>query len=319
MNEKDKALEFKVGLFVFTGLLVIAAMVVKFGQIGQGFHSYYDLTVEFSNASGLIKRADVQLAGARIGYIDNKPEVVDATHVPIHLKIIEGTVIPRKSKFQVGSSGLLGDKFVEVIPTEDFDPKTFDPKDRSQTLQKGETIIGTNEGGLQALQKKGEIVLDQLNSEIIELKKVTVKINEGLLSDANQQNLAGTLSNLHSTSEHFVEASKNINGVVVSAQGAVDSAKKSMANVDNAVGDFRKTVADGHKVLDSANEAIRTATHGNGLIASLLTDPKLSENLRALSFNLRKHGILFYKDSAEFNGPAPLKIQSLQSAPSKTH
>jgi len=311
MNEKDKALEFKVGLFVFTGLMVIAVMVVKFGQIGQGFHAYYDLTVEFSNASGLIKRADVQLAGARIGYVDNKPEIgLDATKVPIHLKIMEGTVIPRNTKFQVGSSGLLGDKYVEVVPNDDFDPKAYNPNDPKQIWHDKEVIPGTNDSGLQALQKKGETVLDQLNSEIGELKKVTVKINNDLLGDANRQNLAATLSNLKKTSDTFVETSKNINAVTLNAQGAIDIAKQSMTTIDGAAGDIRKAVADGRKVLDSANETLRTTTRGNGLIATLLNDPKVSDNVKALSTNLRKHGILFYKDSAQPPAPAPLKIQT---------
>lgn len=306
MNEKNKALEFKVGLFVFTGFLVIAVMVVKFGQIGQGFNSYYDLTVQFSNASGLIKRADVQLAGARIGYVDNTPDIgMDATHVDIRLKIKDKAVIPRNTTFKVNSSGLMGDKFVEVVPNSDFDPKTYNPEDPKQKWLPGEVIQGTSGGGLEALTKKGEVVLDQLKGEIVELKKVTVKINEDLLSDANQKNLAATLSNLKATSDSFVTTSKsanevmlNVNAVVLNAQGVVDGAKKSMATIDTTAGDVRKAVTDGRKVLDSASEAIRVATHGDGLMASLLTDPKLSENLNALSSNLRKHGILFYKDSA---------------------
>jgi len=320
MNQKDKTLEFKVGLFVFTGLMVIAVMVVKFGQIGQGFHSYYDLTVEFSNASGLIKRADVQLAGARIGYVDNKPEIgLDATKVPIHLKIMEGTVIPRNTKFQVGSSGLLGDKYVEVVPNENFDPKTYDPKDPNQIWHDKVVIQGTNESGLVALQKKGEIVLDQLNSEIVELKKVTVKINDDILGKANCNNLSATLSNLKQTSDTFVDTSKNINAVVVNAQGAVDTAKKSMNTINDTAGDIRKAVADGRKVLDSANETLRAATHGSGLLATLINDPKVSDNVRALSFNLRKHGILFYKDTASQTPPAPLKIQAADGGQTRGH
>ena len=326
MNDNNKALEFKVGLFVFTGFLVIATMVVKFGQIGQGFHSYYDLTVQFSNAAGLIKRADVQLAGARIGYVDNKPEIgLDATRVPIRLKIMEGTVIPRDTHFQIGSSGLLGDKFVEVVPNEGFDPSKYNPKDAAQTWHNGEVIAGTDSGGLQALQKKGEEVLDQLNKELGELKEATVKINSGLLSEDNQKNLASTLSNFKTTSDSFVVTSKKFDAViddahlvtktanlaVTNASGAIDSAKKSMATFDSAAGDLRKAIADGRKVLDSANVAIQMATHGNGLLASLLSDPKLSNDITALSSNLRKHGILFYKDSASKAAPeqepAPLK------------
>jgi ABC-type transporter Mla subunit MlaD len=326
MNEKDKALEFKVGLFVFTGLMVIAVMVIKFGQIGQGFNSYYDLKVQFANASGLIKRADVQLAGARIGYVNNTPDVgMDATHIDIFLKIKKGAVIPRKTTFKVNSAGLLGDKFVEVVPNSDFDPKNYNPQDPKQIWNPGENIEGVSGGGLEALTKKGEIAVDKLNGELDELKKATVKINENLLSDANRNNLAATLSNLKLTSDTFVETSKNINAVVLNAQGAVDTAKKSMTSIDNTAGDVRKAVADGRKVIDSAgvainsaNEAIKTATHGSGLMASLLTDPKLSDNLRALSSNLRTHGILFYKDTAG-QGATTSKFQVPQKLPVKEH
>src|SRR5215210_2714684 len=116
MKDREKAIELKVGFFVFVGLLFIAAMVVHFGRVAQGFHKYYALTIQFPNASGLIQNSDVQLAGARIGYVADKPRIVSKVNaVSVPLQIIEGIKIPRGAKFQVGSSGLLGDRFVEVV------------------------------------------------------------------------------------------------------------------------------------------------------------------------------------------------------------
>ena len=43
---------------------------------------------------------------------------------------------------------------------------------------------------------------------------------------------------------------------------------------------------------------MRAATTGNGLLATLLTNEEVGNNLRALISNLRSHGILFYRDSA---------------------
>src|SRR5215210_6385838 len=106
MSEEKRALEFKVGLFVFIGLVFIAVMIVKFGQVGQGFRKFYPLIVDFPNAGGLIKNSDVQLAGARIGYVADKPQIAaNAGTVTVPLRIVEGIKIPRKSRFQVGSSG----------------------------------------------------------------------------------------------------------------------------------------------------------------------------------------------------------------------
>ena len=44
---KERGLEFKVGLFVFLGLAMLAALVVQFGRVGEGMKHYYALTVNF--------------------------------------------------------------------------------------------------------------------------------------------------------------------------------------------------------------------------------------------------------------------------------
>jgi len=55
MNRHERGLEFKVGAFVFVGLAMLAALVVQFGRLGEGFKSYYPITVRFADASGLLK------------------------------------------------------------------------------------------------------------------------------------------------------------------------------------------------------------------------------------------------------------------------
>ncbi len=65
MNRHERGLEFKVGAFVFVGLAMLGALVVQFGRLGEGFKTYYGLTVRFSDASGLLKGSDVLLAGAQ--------------------------------------------------------------------------------------------------------------------------------------------------------------------------------------------------------------------------------------------------------------
>ena len=56
MNEQDRGLELKVGIFVAVGLAILAALVVQFGRLGEGFKSYYSLTVHFPDASGLAQK-----------------------------------------------------------------------------------------------------------------------------------------------------------------------------------------------------------------------------------------------------------------------
>ena len=68
-RHSDKGLELRVGGFVLVGLGVLAALLVQFGRIGEGFQHYYGLLVKFPDASGLLKGSDVLLAGAKIGRV----------------------------------------------------------------------------------------------------------------------------------------------------------------------------------------------------------------------------------------------------------
>ncbi len=299
MKDTEKALEFKVGLFVLIGTCFIGAMILKFGLIGQGFTTFYQLDVEFPNGSGLIKNSDVQLSGARIGYVVEKPKVTQLmSSVTVPIMVQSSVKIPREMEFRVGSSGLLGDRFVEIVPTIKFDPKKFDSNDPSQVYSPGEKIIGTQAGGLEALQKKGEEVLDKLKDEIDTLKETTLKINNDFLSNTNQKNLTDTFANLKTTSANFADASKNIKTVVQNAQGAVDSAKQTMETANGAANDLRTTIASARQTLDAAKAVIEKASQGNGLIATLLTNRELADNLKALVANLRQRGVLFYRDAA---------------------
>src|SRR5438094_6129382 len=115
MAQRERGLEFKVGAFVFVGLSMLAALVVQFGRLGEGFKTYYGVTVRFNDASGLLKGSDVLLAGAKIGKVSGGPRLVrEGNGVEVPLKIYDYVKVPQGSKFTVGSSGLLGDRFVNV-------------------------------------------------------------------------------------------------------------------------------------------------------------------------------------------------------------
>lgn len=127
MNRHERGVELKVGLFVFLGLVAVGALVVQFGRLGEGFKTYYPLKVRFNDASGLLKGSEVLLAGASIGKVAGGPRMTsEGNGVDVPLKIYDYIKIPENSKFTVGSSGLLGDRFVNV---------TLQPGERKSSLR----------------------------------------------------------------------------------------------------------------------------------------------------------------------------------------
>jgi hypothetical protein len=65
--------------------------------------------------------------------------------------------------------------------------------------------------------------------------------------------------------------------------------------------------------ITDTRKVLRSATQGKGLVATLLNDQQLANDLHALITNLRAHGVLFYRDSAATRQPAP----SAQATPSR--
>src|SRR5947209_13696710 len=170
MNRHERGLEFKVGIFVFAGLAMLGALVVQFGRLGEGFKTYYALTIRFSDASGLLKGSDVLLACARIGKVAGGPRLVrEGDGVAVPLKIYDYVKVPEGTKFTVGSSGLLGDRFVVVTPPPG-QPKAYLPPNAY--------INGTRETGIDDLTKQVEALAGDLRATVQTIDATVDRLNQ---------------------------------------------------------------------------------------------------------------------------------------------
>lgn len=297
MSTERKGVEFFVGLFLFVGFGVVAALVVTFGRAGQALEKYYPVRIRFPNASGLVKGSDVLLSGARIGVTSKAPALTGEIYeVEVELSIRESVHIPRMATFQIRSNGMLGDSYVDVVV-----PPNFNPKDIAQP---GELITGQRTGGLDELTSKGSQLMDtltketviKLNAELDELHATTKNINEQLLSKKNLTNLEDTLASMKVATEQFSKATKDLDMVVNKTQEAVESAKGTLKTVDGVAGELKLGIGDFRKVADSARTLLNKANSGDGALGVLLADKQTAENLRALVANMRRSGVVFYKD-----------------------
>src|SRR5436309_11024490 len=276
MNRHERGLEFKVGGFVFVGLAMLGALVVQFGRLGEGLKTYYPLTVRFTDASGLLKGSDVLLAGAKIGKVSGGPRMVPGSQgVDVPLKIYEHIKIPEGSKFIVGSSGLLGDRFVTVVMPPG-QPKAF--------LAPNTHISGARETGIDDLTREGGALVSDLRGTVQKVDTTVERLNQDTLSKQNMENLKASMEHLNQATSALAESSKKLDGVMDQADSTMASAKQAADTLQNAIGDTRKV--------------LHSATQGKGLVATLLNDQQLSDDLHALIRNLRTHGVLFYRDSA---------------------
>src|SRR5881398_3442138 len=269
MNRHERGLEFKVGIFVFVGLAMLGALLVQFGRLGEGFKTYYPLTVRFNDASGLLKGTDVLLAGARIGKVAGGPRLVrEGTGVAVPLKIYDYIKIPEGTKFTVGSSGLLGDRFVNV---------TMPPGQPKAYLPPNAYVSGARETGIDDLTREGGALVNDLRGTVQKIDTTVNRLNQDTLSTANMENLKASMEHLNQATGALAESSKKLDGVIEKTDSTMTSAKKA---------------------ADDLQRVLRAAAQGKGLVATLLNDQQLANDLHALIINLRAHGVLFYRDTA---------------------
>ena len=306
MKNESRGIEWKVGVFMLIGLCVIAFMAVKFGKLSQGLKNYYTMTVEFPNASGLLKGAEVYMAGARVGFTADAPELIEGrSAVKVTIKIKDGIKIPRASSFLISSSGFLGDAYVSINP-----PKN---PDMTEIFADGDTVKGTRLEGFGDLAVKGADVMDELKKRLQELEEPIKDIRERVLSEKNLKAIDETFSSLSELTGSLKGSVKGIDEVITKAKEAVDtvkdtvgSVKAPIAKIDAAAADLKATLASikaaaatADKTLDSARVLIGKANAGKGALGMLLSDKETSDNLKALIQNLREHGILWYKNKSK--------------------
>jgi phospholipid/cholesterol/gamma-HCH transport system substrate-binding protein len=140
-----KSLELWVGLFVAAGILALAMLAFKVGNLTSAdVMNSYKVTGYFDNVGGLKVKAAVTMAGVRIGRVsaiafDNKKYQALVT------MDIDGRYqnIPKDSSASILTSGLLGDQYIGIEPGgDDASLKSGDTFLRTQSALVLEKLIG---------------------------------------------------------------------------------------------------------------------------------------------------------------------------------
>ncbi|WP_319470861.1 outer membrane lipid asymmetry maintenance protein MlaD [uncultured Pseudodesulfovibrio sp.] len=125
--------ETAVGLFVLVGLIAIAYMSIKLGNVQMFSDKYYPVRANFTDISGLKVNAPVQMFGVKIGFVetiglDQKDAVASVIMmIDKEVKLTDDAIV------SVKTNGLIGDKYLKIAPGGLGDP-----------IGAGDTLFDTN-------------------------------------------------------------------------------------------------------------------------------------------------------------------------------
>jgi phospholipid/cholesterol/gamma-HCH transport system substrate-binding protein len=129
---KQSSLELGVGVFVLLGIICVGYLTIRLGEIEVLGDKYYLLNARFKSVSGLKAGAQVEIAGVQVGHVDAIGLDPKDLMAMVRLKIKDVIVLSDDVIASVKTSGLLGDKYVQLSPG-----------GSEKTLKPGDTIIET--------------------------------------------------------------------------------------------------------------------------------------------------------------------------------
>ena len=140
-----KSLELWVGLFVAAGILALAMLAFKVGNLTSAdVMNGYKVTGRFDNVGGLKVKAAVTMAGVRIGRV-SAIAFDDKKYQALVTMDIDGRyqIIPKDSSASILTSGLLGDQYIGIEPGgDDVALKNGDNFLRTQSALVLEKLVG---------------------------------------------------------------------------------------------------------------------------------------------------------------------------------
>lgn len=169
-------LELKVGVFVFIGLAILSIFVFSIGKV-KTWTSGYRVGFIFNFVNGVKIGAPVRFAGVDVGEIkkiyflplDNNR----TTRVRVVGWIKNNTSIPLDSSIWVNTLGLLGEKYIEIMPGKDY----------SKVLLPGEDIKGQNPMAMQEIGEMAKKIATDIDDVVVKVKNKEGTIGKLLYDD----------------------------------------------------------------------------------------------------------------------------------------
>jgi phospholipid/cholesterol/gamma-HCH transport system substrate-binding protein len=211
---KESHLEFKVGIFILTGLVALSVYIFSITD-KAAFEGGKSVRVVFGFANGLKKNAPVRIAGVDEGIVKNIGLFFDKqdrrTKAAVELWIKKETKVPADSSVIINQLGLLGEKYVEIIPG----------SDTRHFFEDGKTYVGKDPIAQEAISERVMAVANNVDSAIS-------GINDMVRNEQYQKDIGGTLANINSMTGNIddilkdIKAGKGTIGKLVYDEGLYD-------------------------------------------------------------------------------------------------
>lgn len=275
----------KVGAFTIGGLMMLSSAIFTLGNFN--FNSEDDLVffANFKQVLGLSPQAEVKLNGINIGKVDDL--IATGGAVMVVMRVKPDTKIPLDSKVTITSVGVMGERFINIIPS----------TDNGEYVKSGDYLFGVEEAGMNAMFENLNKVMSKVEELLGSVQQIvgddTFKKSVVVMSD----NLKNASENLNGMMETFNRIAQNnegnvnqmveqMNGILASMNRSMETVEHMTKNIDSFAGD-PQTAEDLRTTLKNIADTTQNVSHMAESMDKVVSDQKVAEDLKATISNAR--------------------------------
>ncbi len=268
-----KSTEIKVGFFVIVVLAMIGLLSMQASEDPGYVGSSRKLFFRLDDASGLIPRSAVKVSGIDVGII--KSMKFDRGKALLEVSIRGDIRVTSSASVEIRPNGILGDKYVEIVPGDPDDPPLG---------ENAEILLVNNKASMDMVLKEVSKVVQSVN-EVAEALKAAVKdggeksgplgriignvdkltADLAEMSRGNKKKINDIIENVHAITE-TLEATVNDEGD--------EGFKAAWKRVSSSVAKIDRSMSNVEEITEKINK-------GQGTLGKLVNDEQTVEKLNS--------------------------------------
>lgn len=283
--------EWKVGLFVFVGLVLLAGLLLEFSKGLTFGRPGYHILLRADNAGSLNPKAQVLMSGVQVGTVSNIRLAPNGKYVTIELRIFSTYRIYKDAKFVIEQQGFLGDQYIAIAPT----------RNEGETFNDGDVASAEAPFNLQEFTRSASEFVTRIDETVKHLNDALAGVEKVVLNPETLTNLAQTASNLRDASQQARVTLDRVEQVIATNGPALQFAATNLVafseGMNRFAGSLNTVLETNSPQFHAALANLETSTEslkglladvqaGKGLAGDLLKNQELATNLSQIMYNL---------------------------------
>lgn len=275
----------KVGAFTIGGLLMLSSAVFTLGNFN--FNSEDDIVffANFKQVLGLSPQADVKLNGISVGKVDDL--VAASGSVTVVMRVSPDTKIPTDSKVTITSVGVMGERFINIIPS----------TDNGEYIKSGDYLFGVEEVGMNSMFENLNKVMAKVEDLLGDVQRIVgndkfqksvAEMSDNMMqASKNINDMTAVMSRVATTNEENInDMVSQMNGILTSMGNSMATVEHMMNNIDSVAGD-PKTAQTLQDTLQNISDTTKNVANMAENMNKFAGDPKVAEDLKQTVSNAK--------------------------------